>query len=74
MLTRREILDLYGEKTGLDTSEFNFYLVYGTWRVAVILQQIYYRFYHGQTADPRFRHFGAAVQNLGEHCRRRIAS
>ena len=74
MLTRREILDLYGEKTGLDTSEFNFYLVYGTWRVAVILQQIYYRFYHGQTADPRFRHFGAAVQNLGEHCRRQIAS
>lgn len=72
MLSRREILDLYSEKTGLDTSNFGFYQVYGCWRVAVILQQIYYRFYHGQTADPRFRHFGMAVQNLGEHCRRLI--
>ena len=72
MLTREEILSLYSEQTGLDTSGFNFYLVYGYWRVAVILQQIYYRYYLGQTQDQRFRSFGAATQNLGEHCRRLI--
>ena len=72
MLTRREILDLYQEKTGLDTSDFTFYLVYGYWRVAVILQQIYYRYFKGQTQDERFKTFGIATQHLGEHCQRII--
>jgi len=70
MLTRQEILDLYQEKTGLDTSDFTFYLVYGYWRVAVILQQIYYRYFQGQTQDKRFKTFGIATQHLGEHCQR----
>lgn len=72
MLTRREILDFYQQKTGVDTSDFTFYLTYGYWRNTVILQQIYYRYFHGQTQDQRFRYFGVAVQNLGEHCRRLI--
>ena len=69
MLTRHEILDLYQEKTGIDTSNFTFYMVYGYFRNAVILQQIYYRFYHGQTQDQRFRNFGEVTQRLGDHCR-----
>ena len=69
MMTRSEILELYGESTGRDTSGILFYLVYGYFRNAVILQQIYYRFYHGQTKDERFRYFGVATRNLGEHCR-----
>jgi len=68
MLTRQEILNLYQEKTGLDTSDFTFYLVYGYWRVAVILQQIYYRYFQGQTQDERFKTFGIATQHLGNHC------
>ena len=72
MLTRTEILALYSELTGRDTAGFLFYLVFGYFRNAVILQQIYYRFYHGQTQDERFRSFGAATRNLGEHCRRLI--
>jgi aminoglycoside phosphotransferase (APT) family kinase protein len=74
MLTRQEILDLYQDKTGIDTSDFDFYLVYGYWRVAVILQQIYFRYFNGQTSDQRFRNFGTAVQHLGEHCQRLIAN
>ncbi len=73
MLTRREILDLYQEKTGMDTSDFTFYKVYGYWRIGVILQQIYFRYVHGQTQDERFSTFGIATQNLGKHCRRLIA-
>jgi len=72
MLNRREILDLYQQKTGIDTSDFTFYLVYGYWRNAVILQQIYYRFFHGQTQDQRFKYFGRIVQSLGGHCQRLI--
>lgn len=73
MLTRREILDLYQEITGMDTSNFTFYMVYGYWRIGVILQQIYYRYFHGQTQDQRFKTFGIATQCLGEHCQRLIA-
>lgn len=74
MLRRREILDYYQQKTGTDTSDFIFYEVYGYWRNAVILQQIYYRFFHGQTADQRFKIFGQLVEQLGRHCRMLIGS
>jgi len=74
MLTRRQILDLYQHRTGLDTSNFTFYLVYGYWRLAVIVQQIYFRYFHGQTKDERFRSFGTVAQYLGEHCQRLISS
>ena len=73
MLNRRQILDFYQQRTGIDTSDFTFYEVYGYWRNTVILQQIYYRYFHGQTQDQRFRIFGGLVQRLGEHCRRLIA-
>jgi aminoglycoside phosphotransferase (APT) family kinase protein len=73
MLSRREILELYQDRTRLDTSDFTFYMVYGYWRLAVILQQIYFRYFHGQTQDERFRTFGVATQKLGEHCQKLIA-
>lgn len=72
MLTRDEILTCYGERTGLPTTGFDFYLASGTFRLAVILQQIYYRFVQGQTRDPRFAGFGLLVNALGEHARRLI--
>lgn len=74
MLSRAEIRALYSERTGLDTTNFTFYQVYGYWRTAVIVQQIYYRFYHGQTADPRFSGFGVVAQHLGGHCQNLIAA
>jgi len=74
MLTRREILDLYQGRTGIDTSNFTFYLVYGYWRLAVILQQIYFRYFHGQTQDQRFKAFGMLTQQLGETCQRLISA
>ena len=74
MLTRSQILDLYQDRTGIDTSGFTFYLVYGYWRLTVILQQIYFRYFHGQTQDERFKTFGKTAQHLGEHCRRLIST
>jgi aminoglycoside phosphotransferase (APT) family kinase protein len=69
MLSRQELLDYYAVKTGTDVSEFDFYSVYGYFRNAVIIQQIYYRYHHGQTQDQRFASFGAAVKVLCDHCR-----
>ncbi len=33
------------------------YYTYGLFRLAGIVQQIYYRYYHGQTQDKRFAQF-----------------
>ena len=54
MLTRKEQFALYGELMGVKTDNFDFYYCFGLFRLAVIAQQIYYRFYHGQTKDQRF--------------------
>jgi len=73
MLTRTEILQLYSEKTGTDVSGFNFYYTYGIFRNMVILQQIYYRYFHGSTQDERFKAFGPRVQAVGKYCRELIS-
>lgn len=72
MLSRKQILAYYGEKTGADIRNFHFYYVYGVFRLAVILQQIYYRYYHGQTKDERFKMYAPMVNILGGVARDRI--
>ncbi|WP_277963624.1 phosphotransferase family protein [Pseudomonas sp. RIT-To-2] len=57
MLTRREFVDYYAERAGIQVDNFDFYYTYGLFRLAGIVQQIYYRFFHGQTQDKRFAQF-----------------
>ena len=52
--TRAEILDRYGARTGFDLTQIGFYEVFAVFKLAVVLQQIFYRYHHGQTDDPRF--------------------
>jgi aminoglycoside phosphotransferase (APT) family kinase protein len=65
-LTRKELISLYAERTGLPIANFDFYYCFGLFRLAVIAQQIYYRFYHGQTKDQRFQMLIFAVKALEE--------
>ena len=58
MMRRRELVDYYCARTGTGCGRFDFYYVYGLFRLAVIVQQIYYRFVLGQTKNPRFAPFG----------------
>ena len=74
MMTRQEILDFYAARTGQDVSNFQFYYVYGIWRLAVIIQQIYYRYYHGQTDDPRFKPYAQMTMALGQLARMKIST
>lgn len=46
--TRKEMISYRDKVTGQDTEPFEFYYCFGLFRLAVIAQQIYYRFYHGQ--------------------------
>jgi len=74
MLTRRELVDTYLERSGLERpSNWAFYEVYGLFRLAVIAQQIYYRYHNRQTRNPAFRNFWFFVWYLGWRCRRLIA-
>ncbi len=69
MLRREEICELYEKATGYDLKGFAYYHVYGVFRLAVILQQIYYRYYHGQTKNPAFAAFGKRTNLLGNYAR-----
>jgi len=73
MLKRREVVEYYLDRTKLVAANWAFYEVYGLFRLAVIIQQIYYRFHHGQTKNPAFRRFWILVNYLHWRCRRTIA-
>jgi aminoglycoside phosphotransferase (APT) family kinase protein len=66
MLTRDEIVAYYAEKTGRTIANYDFYYVFGLFRLAVIAQQIYYRWKLGQTKNPRFQTFGVFVSVLSQ--------
>ncbi len=70
MLTRRDIVDAYGQLSGRGTDDFAYFFCFGLFRLAVIAQQIYYRYYHGQTRDERFKMLIFAVHVLEKAARR----
>ena len=69
MLTREEVVGVYCDKMGLSNGDMDFYYTFGLFRLAVIAQQIYYRFYHGQTKDKRFGMLIFAVHVLEKKAR-----
>lgn len=73
MLTRAEVVRYYGERSGLEPANWAFYEVFGLFRLAVIAQQIYYRYHHKQTRNPRFKNLWLPVNYLERRCRRIMA-
>jgi aminoglycoside phosphotransferase (APT) family kinase protein len=63
-MTRDEAVKRYGERSGREMSGIAYYTVFGTFKMAVVLQQIYFRFHQGQTRDERFSGMGQAAANL----------
>ncbi len=63
-LTRGEIAERYGERTGRDVSNILFYYAFGLMKLIVIVQQIYRRYVHGLTRDPRFAAMDDTVRRL----------
>ena len=61
MLTRDEIVALYSERSGIPIDDFRFYRVYGYFRLAGIIQQIYKRYHEKETTNPRFKRFWIGV-------------
>jgi aminoglycoside phosphotransferase (APT) family kinase protein len=68
-MTREEFMDRYARSSGRDLSEMHWYMVFGYFKLAVILQQIYSRWKRGQTGDPRFADFNRRVRTLILHAK-----
>lgn len=64
MFTRQQVVDYYLEKMNIQTDNWTFYEVFGIFRLAVIAQQIYYRYYHKQTNNPAFKDFWIVIHAL----------
>jgi aminoglycoside phosphotransferase (APT) family kinase protein len=63
-MTRSQLIARYAQVSGRDVSEMVFYLVFARFKLAVIVQQIYYRYHHGLTKDPRFASMPEMVRIL----------
>ena len=60
-LTPVELIDRYAARTNRDLTALRFFEVFALFKIAVVIQQIFYRFVQGQTADARFANFGERV-------------
>ncbi|MFL6160533.1 MAG: phosphotransferase family protein [Marmoricola sp.] len=74
MFDRAEFVEYYCSQKGYSVTpeQWKFYEVYGLFRFAVIAQQIYYRYYHGQTTNPMYAAFGQAMPYYEDRCLRII--
>ena len=69
---RSEMVEYYARLTGRDISNPVFYYAYGLLKMAVIVQQIYYRYKQGLTRDARFAGLGQLVKACGDLAGRAI--
>jgi len=72
MPTREEFVQKYLQLSGRRCDDFTFYEVFGLFRLAVIIQQIWARYRAGQTTNPAFAGFGDACNTLINRAERLI--
>ncbi|WP_191556357.1 phosphotransferase family protein [Metabacillus idriensis] len=68
--SRDEFIESYARKSGRDVTNIHYYTTFATFKLAVICQQIYYRYKKGQTNDQRFARFGPFTETLIQHALR----
>ncbi len=72
MMTRDEVVAYYCAKRGLEIETFDFYRIFGIFRLVVIMQQIYYRYHHHQTRTKRFGRFIYLIKYLEGYLNRLV--
>jgi aminoglycoside phosphotransferase (APT) family kinase protein len=63
-ITRSELVQRYAQTSGQEVANMVFYLVFARFKLAVIVQQIYYRYHVGLTKDHRFAAMSEGVKIL----------
>jgi aminoglycoside phosphotransferase (APT) family kinase protein len=66
-LTKEQMVERYAARSGRDVSRISYYEIFAVFKIAVVIQQIYYRYVQGQTTDRRFATFDARVAYLARH-------
>ena len=59
-----EVLALYAARSGRDLSDLGFYIALASFKSAVILEGIHFRYVHGQTVGEGFQEIGTLVEPL----------
>ncbi|WP_181347153.1 phosphotransferase family protein [Thalassobacillus sp. CUG 92003] len=72
--SRREFAEAYARQSGSDLTHLHFHVTFAYFKLAVIAQQIYYRFVNGQTDDQRFAGFDRTVAALIAHANKTAKS
>jgi aminoglycoside phosphotransferase (APT) family kinase protein len=62
--TRGQLIEQYAARSGRNLDSLPFHEILGIFKLAVIIQQIYYRWFKGQTRDERFARFHLRVESL----------
>jgi len=62
--TRAEVVDYYALKTGCSVFQIPFYVTFARFKLAVIAQQIYFRYHQGLTRDERFASMPERIQMI----------
>ncbi|MBX2816766.1 MAG: phosphotransferase family protein [Saprospiraceae bacterium] len=62
--SRAEVAEAYARHMNIPLGPISYYYVFGLFKIAVIVQQIYYRYVKGYTQDVRFKHLDQAVKGL----------
>lgn len=61
---RDQLIKIYENKSGFDLSNIVYFYAYGLFKTAVVVQQIYYRYFHGHTQDERFSQLNKAAEGF----------
>jgi aminoglycoside phosphotransferase (APT) family kinase protein len=73
-MTRQELVDRYVQRRSLGACDMRYYYVFGLFKIAVIVQQIYARFVRGLTSDSRFASLDVCVSQLARQASRVISA
>lgn len=65
-MDRHQAIERYAQRSRIDPATVDYYVVFGSFKMAVIVQQIYIRYVRGQTKDDRFAVMGDAARQLME--------
>jgi aminoglycoside phosphotransferase (APT) family kinase protein len=71
-MKRAEAIERYATRSGRDVSAMPYYYVFGLFKMAVIVQQLYYRYHQGQTQDARMAGGEAVAEGLIDLARAHI--
>ncbi len=69
-LSPDEVVERYARRSGRDVSNVRYYEIFALFKIAVVIQQIYFRWRTGQTTDDRFANFDARVAYLATYAAR----